>query len=254
MGSETGSGPEEASDVLLVEQDEGYRVLTLNRPEALNAFNQSLWVATADALRDAAADDDVRCVVITGTGRAFSAGQDLNEMADPSVFEGTEPGYRIFMPVLETFPKPVIAAVNGVGVGIGLTMLLHCDIVLISDAARLRAPFISLGVTTEASASLLLPVAAGWQRAAELLLTEPWLDADAAVDAGLALRKVPAESLMEEARALAAHVGSLPLAPVMATKQLLLAGRADAVRLARERELEAFEELVGGIRAAGTAD
>lgn len=241
-------------DVLLVEEADGYRVLTLNRPDSLNAFDQRLWLATAAALRDAAADDAVRCVVITGAGRAFSAGQDLGEMADPSVFEGTEPGYRVFMPVLESFPKPVIAAVNGVGVGIGLTMLLHCDVVLISEAARLRAPFISLGVTTEASASLLLPVAAGWQRAAELLLTEPWLDADAAVEAGLALRKVPAESLMVEARALAEHVGGLPLAPVMATKRLLLAGRADAVRAARERELVEFESLAGGIRGPGTAD
>lgn len=241
-------------EVLRVERGEGYRLLTFDRPAALNAFDQALWRATADALEDAAADDDVRCVVLTGAGRAFTAGQDLGELSDPSVFEGQEPGYQRFMPVLEAFPKPVIAAVNGVGVGIGLTMLLHCDVVLISTEARLRAPFMSLGVTTEASASVLMPAAMGWQRAAEVLLTEPWLDADDAVAAGLALRAVPPEDLMEQALELARHVGTLPLGPVVETKRLLLAGRLEAVRAARVREVSAFERLIGGIRGAERAD
>ncbi|MFZ4517678.1 MAG: enoyl-CoA hydratase/isomerase family protein [Microthrixaceae bacterium] len=242
----TGTDP-----VLLVHDDSGARVLTLNRPDALNAFNQELWLATAEALEAAAADDSVRCVLITGTGRAFSAGQDLGEMADPSVFEGSEPGYRRFMPVLETFPKPVVAAVNGVGVGIGLTMLLHCDVVLIARSARLKVPFISLGVTTEASASLLMPAVMGWQRAAEVLFTEPWIDAEQAVADGLALRAVDDDALMDEALGLARHIGGLPLGPVVATKRLLLAGRADAVAAARLRELDEFEALVGGMLAGG---
>lgn len=236
--------PPQSGPVLLVEDDGGVRTLTLNRPEALNAFNQDLWYATAEALEAAAADDGVRCVLITGTGRAFSAGQDLGEMSDPSVFEGQEPGYQRFMPVLETFPKPVVAAVNGVGVGIGLTMLLHCDIVLISDDARLKVPFISLGVTTEASASLLMPATMGWQRSAEVLFTEPWIDSAQAVADGIALRSVPSDQLMDEARRIAGHIGSLPLAPLLATKRLMLAGRADAVAAARLREVDEFESLV----------
>jgi enoyl-CoA hydratase/carnithine racemase len=238
---------------LRIEHGDGYRLLTFDRPDVLNAFDQSLWYATAAALEDAAADDDVRCVVLTGAGRAFSAGQDLGEMSDPSSFGDDVPGYQRFMPVLETFPKPVIAAVNGVGVGIGLTMLLHCDLVLMSTEARLRAPFISLGVTTEASASVLLPAVLGWQRAAEVLLTEPWIDAETAVATGIALRAVPPEALLDEALRLARHVGTLPLGPVVETKRLLLAGRADAVRAARERELAAFERLIGGISAAEQA-
>ena len=230
--------------VLLVDDDAGVRTLTFNRPEALNAFNQELWYAAADALEDAAADDHVRCVLVTGNGRAFSAGQDLGEMADPTVFEGQEPGYQRFMPVLESFPKPIVAAVNGVGVGIGLTMLLHCDIVLISDQARLKVPFISLGVTTEASASLLMPATMGWQRAAEVLFTEPWIDADQAVADGIALRAVPHDRLLDEARALASHIGGLPLGPLLATKALMQAGRADAVAAARTREVAEFEHLV----------
>ncbi|MCB9401722.1 MAG: enoyl-CoA hydratase/isomerase family protein [Microthrixaceae bacterium] len=230
--------------VLLVDDDAGVRTLTFNRPEALNAFNQELWYAAADALEDAAADDHVRCVLVTGNGRAFSAGQDLGEMADPTVFEGQEPGYQRYMPVLESFPKPIVAAVNGVGVGIGLTMLLHCDIVLMSDQARLKVPFISLGVTTEASASLLMPATMGWQRAAEVLFTEPWIGADQAVADGIALRAVPHDRLLDEARALAGHIGGLPLGPLLATKALMQAGRADAVAAARTREVAEFEHLV----------
>jgi len=237
--------------VLLVHDDGGARVLRLNRPEALNAFNQELWRTTAEALEAAAADDSVRCVLITGTGRAFSAGQDLGEMADPSVFESEEPGYQRFMPVLESFPKPIVAAVNGVGVGIGLTMLLHCDLVLMARTARIKVPFISLGVTTEASASLMMPTVMGWQRAAEVLFTEPWIDATQAVADGIALRVVDDEALMDEALALARHIGGLPLGPVVETKRLLLAGRADAVRAARERELDAFMRLVGQMLADG---
>ena len=142
-----------------VPDGDGVRLVTFDRPDALNAFDQRLWYATAEALTDAATDDALRCVVLTGNGRAFSAGQDLGEMNDPSVFAGQEPGYQVFMPVLEAFPKPVPAAVNGVGVGIGLTMLLHCDLVLISTDARLKSPFISLGVTTEASAMARVPLA-----------------------------------------------------------------------------------------------
>lgn len=236
--------------VLLVADDGGARILTLNRPDRLNAFNQELWYATAEALEAAALDDEVRCVLITGAGRAFSAGQDLGEMADPSVFEDQEPGYRRFMPVLEAFPKPVVAAVNGVGVGIGFTMLLHCDLVLMGRSARLKVPFISLGVTTEASASVLMPAVRGWQRAAEVLYTEPWIDAERAVADGIALRVVDDDRLGDEARELARHIGGLPLGPVVETKRLLLAGRADAVAAARVRELEAFERLVG--RLMGT--
>lgn len=235
------------SDVLHVGGAGGVRTLTLDRPEALNAFNQELWYALAGALEHAAIDDDVRCVLLTGTGRAFSAGQDLGEMADPSVFEGQEPGYERLMPVLETFPKVLLVAVNGVGVGIGLTILLHCDIALISTDARLKVPFMSLGVTTEAASSLLLPATMGRQRAAEVLLTEPWITAEQAVADGLALRAVAPDQLMDETMELADQIGALPLAPLVATKLLLNEARVDAVRAARIRESAAFAELVSAM-------
>jgi len=232
--------------VLRVDDGDGVRLLTLDRPEALNAFNQDLWCATTDALTDAAADPAIGCVVITGAGRAFTAGQDLTEMADTTKFtDGEEPGYRVLMPVLESFPKPLVAAVNGVGVGIGMTMLPHCDIVFMAQGARLKAPFVSLGVTTEASASLLLPATIGWQEAAHLLFTEPWVDATEAVRLGLAWKACPPESLLDEAMAEARTIGAMSVPSLMATKQLMLAARADAVRVAREREELEFQRLVG---------
>ncbi len=239
------------SDVLLLEDRDGYRELTFHRPGALNAFDQDLWYTTAEALDDAADDDSVRCVLLTGSGRAFSSGQDLGEMSDPSAFADRPPGYQRFMPSLETFPKPIVAAVNGVAVGIGTTMLLHCDLVYVARSARLRLPFIGLGVTTEASASLLLPRVVGWQRAAEILYTEPWISGERAVEDGLALAAVEDEDLLAVARSAAARIGSLPLGPLVATKRLMLAGRADAVATARERELTEFQALVGGMLADG---
>jgi len=245
MTDDAEPAPFDTRGVLLSEDADGVRLITLSRPKQLNAFNQDLWFALRDALVDARERDSIACVVLTGSGRGFTAGQDLAEMADPSVFANEEPGYRALMPVLENFPKPLIAAVNGVGVGIGLTILPHCDIVLMSEEARLKAPFVSLGVTTEASASLLLPIAIGWQAAAHLLFTEPWVDAAEALRLGLAWRVVPAEALLDESMALARQIGAMPVASLVATKSLMLAGRVDAVRAAREREEVEFERLVG---------
>lgn len=247
--SETPAAPSPGFDtrgVLRCHDADGVRLLTFDRPEALNAFNQALWLALVDGLVDAAERPDIGCVVITGNGRGFTAGQDLAEMADPSVFtSGEEPGYRALMPVLESFPKPLLAAVNGIGVGIGLTILPHCDIVLFGSSARVKAPFVSLGVTTEASASLLLPITIGWQEAAHLLFTEPWVDAAEAVRLGLAWKAVPDEELLEVTLELARRIGANPVPSLVATKSLMLAARGDAVRIAREREEAEFERLVG---------
>jgi enoyl-CoA hydratase/carnithine racemase len=236
-----------AEPILLIDDTDRVRTCTFNRPERRNAFNQPLWLALTEALRDAAVNDDIGCVVLTGAPGAFTAGQDLSEMADPSVFESQEPGYRHLMPVVEAFPKPLIAAVNGVGVGIGMTILLHCDLVVMAASARVKAPFISLGVTTEASASVLLPATVGWQEAAHLLFTEPWVDATEAVRLGLAWRAVPDDELVTTVRELAAPIAALPLPSLTTTKSLLLEGRRDAVAAARAREDAAFERLVGAM-------
>jgi enoyl-CoA hydratase/carnithine racemase len=243
------SGDVEAEPALVRTEDvaghEGVRLLTLDRPQARNAFDSALYRATAAALDAARGDDSVKVVVITGAGRAFSAGQDLDEMARLAAGEQVESGFPALLDALGVFDKPLVAAVNGAAVGIGFTMLPHCDLVLAADSARFRTPFAAMGVPPEAASSYLFPVAMGWQRAAEVLLTSPWLDAEEAVAAGIALRAVPDDRLLAEALALAGAVAAAPLAAVRAIKATMLAGRADAVAAARVREDAAFAQVLG---------
>ncbi|MDX1649304.1 MAG: enoyl-CoA hydratase-related protein, partial [Myxococcota bacterium] len=184
---------------------------------------------------------------ITGAGRAFSAGQDLGEMARPPRHPpGERHGFGPFMDALESFPKPLLAAVNGIGVGIGLTLLPHCDLVLIAEGARLRAPFVRLGVTAEAGSSALLPARIGWQAAAHLLFTGAWMSAEEAVACGLAWRVCPPDALRHETLALAREIAAMPVPSLVATRSLLRDARLDAVRAARRREDERFAALAGG--------
>jgi enoyl-CoA hydratase/carnithine racemase len=232
--------------IIEVSDGDGVRLLRWNRPEALNAFNDELWDATTHALVEAQADPELRCVVVTGTGRAFSAGQDLGEMmAPPSHDDDALHGYRGLIPVLEAFDKPLLAAVNGLGVGIGATILPYCDIVWMAEEARLRAPFLPLGVTTEAAGSLLLPQRMGWQAAAHFVFTAAWLSAEEAVACGLAWKVVPADALLDEVMATAREIGAMGVDSVQTTKRLMVAARLDAVRAAREREDAEFVRLVG---------
>jgi enoyl-CoA hydratase/carnithine racemase len=233
--------------VVRIEDRGRVRVLTLNRPGQLNAFNDALYDAFGGALREAADDRNVSVVVVTGAGRAFCAGQDLGELENrPQYDDGVPHGFQPFMDVLQSFPKPLIAAVNGIGVGIGLTMLPHCDLVLMAESARLRAPFVSLGVTAEAASTVLLPATIGWAETAHLLYTASWLPAAKAVELGLAWRCVTDTQLMTEALALAEQIAAMPVTSLVATKQLLVASRIEAIQQARDRENATFESLEGG--------
>jgi enoyl-CoA hydratase/carnithine racemase len=230
-------------ETVLVERDGGVAVVTWNRPRQRNAFNHRMWSEGRDALRELLDDGRVRAVIVTGAGDAFSAGQDLGEMTSGPA-DGAH-GFPGFMDALCGFDKPLVAAVNGVGVGIGLTMLLHCDVVYVSERARLRAPFVPLGVVPEAASSYLLPVVVGWQHAAEVLFTADWIDAARAVQLGIASRVYPPAELLPAARAMAARIATGPLGAIRHTKRLLLATRADQVRAARAREDAAFAERIG---------
>jgi len=241
------SGAVDTRGVLSVEDSGRVRLLTLERAQALNAYNDDLSDAVRDALNDAAADDAVAVVVLTGRGRSFSAGTDLGELAEPPAHDDGAPhGFPSFIAAVEAFPKPLIAAVNGIAVGIGVTILPHCDLVLVSTEARLRAPFVSLGVTAEAGSTALLPATIGWQRTAELLYTARWIDADTAVAWGLAGRACAPEALLDDAMSLARDIARMPVASLVGTKKLLLDARLVAVRAAREREVVTFAGLLGG--------
>lgn len=232
---------------LVVNDRGGVRVITLNRPEVLNAFDTPLYDACGDAIRDAQVRDHVKCVVLTGAGRAFSSGQDLAEMAaiDPGA-SGVTHGFPSLIDTVATFEKPFLCAVNGVAIGVGMTVLLHADLALVDETARLRAPFAPLGVVPEAAGSVLMPAIMGNQRAALALYTGDWITADEAVAAGLALRTVPAGTVLDETLAIAERIAAMPLASLVETKRLVVAGRIDAIRAARAREDAAFARLLGG--------
>jgi enoyl-CoA hydratase/carnithine racemase len=223
------------------------RVLTLDRPEVKNAFNTALYDTTAAALAEADGDPGVAVVVITGSEGAFCAGQDLTEMADlVGGGDGAGHGFAPFMDALTAFTKPLIAAVNGVGVGLGFTIVGHCDLVLVSEEARFKTPFTSLGVAPEAASSYLFPLLAGWQDAAHILFTSRWVSGAEAVDLGLAWRLCSPEDLMTETLAVAGEVAAMPVASLIATKRVMTAARSDAIAAARRREDAEFSTLIGG--------
>ncbi|HWP66038.1 MAG TPA: enoyl-CoA hydratase-related protein [Candidatus Limnocylindria bacterium] len=238
---------------ILTDVRDGVALLSINRPQKRNAFDTPTYDALAAALGAAAADDAVRVAVVTGVGQAFSAGQDLAEMGALAAggAGGEQHGFPHLMDALSAFDKPLLAAVNGVGVGIGFTMLLHCDLVYFAEGARLRLPFVPLGVVPEAASSYLLPIAVGWQRAAELIYTGRWIDAAEAVALGLGIAVYPADRLLAAVLERATAIASAPLAALRESKRLLLAARASGIAAARAREDAAFARRIGSIEHAG---
>jgi len=231
--------------LLTTTDDARVRTLTIDRPEALNAMNNEVFAAIRDALEAAVADGRVAVVVITGTGRAFSAGQDLNEMLD--VADGVEHQFPPMLERLTTFPKPLIAAVNGIGVGIGMTFLAHCDLVLMASDARVRTPFPQLGLAPEAGSSWTFASVMGWQNAAHVLLSGRWFTAEECHEMGLAWKVCDPDELSAEAAAVAGEIAANPIPSLVATKQLMLdAGRVDSALGAFRRELVAYKPLMGG--------
>lgn len=234
---------------LLINDDNRVRTLTLNRPGALNAFNEDLYQATTKALLTAAVDPDVAVVLLTGAGRAFSAGADLKEMqarvTDPKL-AGRESAFTAMIDALSRLPKPLICAVNGVGVGIGTTILGYADLSLMSTTARLKCPFTSLGVAPEAASSYLLPQLIGRQNAAWLLMSSEWVDAAEALRMGLVWKVCEPSELLPEARRHAEVLASRPISSLMAVKRTIVEPMRPEIAAASERENAYFAELMGG--------
>lgn len=233
---------------LHVDDHNRVRTLTLDRPEALNAFNEALYDAAADALFAAADDPEVAVVLLTGAGRAFSSGTDLAEMqamvTDPDFTTGKH-GFRGLVEALGRFPKPLICAVNGVGIGIGTTVLGYADLAFMSSTARLKCPFTSLGVAPEAASSYLLPQLIGRQNAAWLLMSSEWIDADEALRMGLVWRVCEPEALLDEARRHAEILAARPIASLMAVKSAMVEPIRVETAAAVERENAFFAQLLG---------
>lgn len=232
---------------VLVADNAGVRCVTLNRPDKLNAMTEAMFDAITDALVDASINPDVSCVVLTGTGRAFSTGWDLAEMSRPPRSpDGRRHGPVPCLDELSRFPKPLLCAVNGLAVGFGATTPLHCDVVIAATSARFRFPFAELGLAGESAVSATLPLRVGHQEAARILLTCDWVDAAEAKDLGLVWKTVDPEQLMPEILGLAHRIAGLPTEATRATKKLLLASKIEGVRAAMAREIESYDLLLGG--------
>ncbi len=210
---------------VLSHETDGVLQLTLDRPEKKNALTGDMYHALSDGLERASADAAIRAVLLCGNGPAFSSGNDVNDFlsrgdADPQ----TTPSVR-FIKALARFDKPLVAAVQGLAVGIGTTMLLHCDLVYASADARFSTPFSKLGLVPEAGSSLLLPRRIGAVRANAMLMLGEALDAENAVVAGLVNALFPAETLVAQALDKARALAALPAAALLASKALIQGDR-----------------------------
>ncbi len=220
------------------------RVLTLDRPEALNAFNGTLFDALTEGLLAAADDASVRVAILTGTGRAFSAGLDLSEVGkevEPPVH-----GSAGLFKALIDFPKPLMLAINGLGVGFGATICGLADMAFMGESARLRTPFTSLGLTGEAGSTTTFPSLLGHQAASWMLYSSAWMDAEACKSAGLVLDVFPDDRLAEEVMGRAQAIAAQPLSALLHTKALLMGPKRERIRAAIRAENAVYAELMGG--------
>jgi enoyl-CoA hydratase/carnithine racemase len=228
----------------------GMARVEIARPEKKNAITVAMYQQLADAMKAASADNQVRAIVIHGQPDIFTAGNDLEDfMAQKSRDQGLDAPVFQFMRALSGCEKPVIAAVNGAAVGIGTTMLMHCDLVYCGDNAMFSMPFVSLGLCPEFASSLLVPLAAGYHRAAEkLLLSEP-ISAEEAVEMRIANRILPPGEVLPFAKRQATRFAQLPPGSVRQTKRLLRLGWKAAVEKTIVEESQSFGRLLGGAEA-----
>lgn len=236
-----------------VTDDQRVRIITLKRPEAKNAMNSAMWDGFAEALIEAENASGVAVVVITGSGDSFSAGQDVIEMgrmalggpAERERIEGVH-GFSGVASILIDFPKPVILAVNGMGVGFGATVLGLADLVFMSSAARLKCPFTVLGVAPELASSGSIPALIGRQNASWMLLSSEWIGADECLEMGLAFKVCEPDELMATAMSHAQILAAKPISSLIASKRTIVEPIRAALHEAHARENAEFAALMGG--------
>ena len=231
------------NDILSQTQD-GVMTLTLNRADKKNSLTRAMYTALADALEKAHADVTTRAVLIQGSPAVFSAGNDIGDFQSGPVKDETPPVHR-FLHSLAQLSKPLVAAVCGPAVGIGTTMLFHCDLVYAGDNAKFSLPFVNLGLCPEAASSLLAPQMFGYHRAAEaFLLGEPF-NAAAALDLGLVNRVVPSDEVNAFALGQASKLAAKPLSALVETKRLMKGAQQAAVSTRMAEESATFSRLIG---------
>lgn len=228
---------------ILTDTADGVLTLTINRLDKKNSFTQAMYATCAAALEQAQGDSTVRTVVIQGHATVFSAGNDIADFLSGAPSTQDAPVFQ-FLRALVQFPKPLVAAVCGPAVGIGTTMLLHCDLVYAGDNAAFSMPFVNLGLCPEAASSLLVPQLMGYHRAAEaLLLGEPFM-AEAALEVGLVNRIVPPTEANAVAQAQARKLSSKPLQSLLETKRLMKQGQMAQVLATMAQEGDTFGRMM----------
>ena len=228
---------------ILTHQEAGVLTLTFNRVERKNSINVAMYDTLATEIERAATDADVRTVLIQGHETVFSAGNDLDDFLRNKPAGMDSPVFR-FLRGIATLPKPLLAAVCGPAVGVGTTLLLHCDLVYAGDNAAFSMPFVNLGLCPEAASSLLVPQMFGYHRAAEaLLLGEPFM-AEAALEVGLVNRVLPPSECNRYAREQALKLAAKPLSSLITTKQLMKGGQQKAVLERMGEEGEHFRRML----------
>ncbi|QLP99577.1 MAG: enoyl-CoA hydratase [Burkholderiaceae bacterium] len=228
---------------ILTHVEAGVMTITFNRLDRKNSITAAMYAALADALEAAAGDASVRVVVFQGHETVFSAGNDINDFLQQPPAQEDAPVFR-FLRAIATFPKPLLAAVCGPAVGIGTTLLFHCDLVYAGDNAAFSMPFVNLGLCPEAASSLLVPQMLGYHRAAEaLLLGEPFM-AEAALEVGLVNRVVPPTEANALAQSVARKLAAKPLASLVETKRLMKQGQTDAVLRQMREEGACFGRML----------
>lgn len=225
--------------------------IRLRRPEAKNAMNEAMWDAVTEAFIAAADDPGIAVVVFTGSEDSFSAGQDVIEMAqlamgDASTLERGDHGFTGLNDQLAVFPKPFLCAVNGIGLGFGVTILGYADLAFMSSAARLKCPFTSLGVAPELGSSFLFPQLMGRQNASWLLMSSEWIDAEQALAMGLVFQVCAPDELMETTMRHARTLASRPISSLVETKRVIVESLREPIAEARRQENAAFAKLLGG--------
>ena len=219
--------------------------ITIDRPEKKNALTVAMYGALADAVEQGEADPDVRAMLLHGNGDSFTAGNDLEDFAANSWKGAGEPPAVGLMLAVAKAKKPMVAAIHGSTVGIGVTILLHCDLVYAADNAKLIMPFVDLGIVPEAGSTVLLPALVGHQRAAELLMLGAPISAQRAYELGLVNAVVPTEKLLSTALGGAQMLAEKPAAALRETKALLKKAGAAELERAMQEEVQVIGERLG---------
>lgn len=222
---------------ILANRENGVLTISLNRPVKKNAINRAMYGGLVRHLRDAAGDFGIRVVVIKGEGSDFTAGNDIFDFIEAPPTGPDSEGFQ-FLYELHNFPKPIIAIVQGNAVGIGTTMLLHCDAVIATSTAKFSMPFVSLGLVPEAGSSYLFPALVGYQRAAQIFLTGESFGADEARQMGLVM--IVADDAAEQGMEVAKKIAAQPPTAVINTKALLKSRSHDAISAVMQVEGELF--------------